>query len=66
MQRVIRVRYEDGVLKPLDRIEAREGEVLIVRIVDRGLAERLYGSLRVPREEVERVLREIEDELSVH
>ncbi len=66
MQRVIRVRYENGVLKPLDKVDAEEGEVLVVRVVRRDLAEKLYGSLRAGREEVERALREAEDELGVY
>ncbi len=28
--RVIRARYEDGVLKPLDKLDLREGEEVIV------------------------------------
>ncbi|RLI08165.1 hypothetical protein DRO24_01730 [Candidatus Bathyarchaeota archaeon] len=30
MARVIRARYEDGVLKPLDKLDLREGEEVIV------------------------------------
>ena len=30
MARVIRDRYEDGVLKPLDKLDLREGEEVIV------------------------------------
>ncbi len=48
MARVIRARYEDGVLKPLGRLDLREGEEVIVSIEERavhGLAE-LVESLR--------------------
>ena len=32
MAKVVRVRYEKGVLKPLDRLELREGEEVLVEI----------------------------------
>ena len=32
MSKVIRVRYENGVLKPLEPVELREGEELVVFI----------------------------------
>ncbi len=34
MSRVIRVRYENGVFKPLEPVELPEGKELIVRIID--------------------------------
>ncbi len=34
MSRVIRVRYENGVFKPLEPVEIPEGKELIVRIID--------------------------------
>lgn len=36
MSKVIRVRYEKGVLKPLEPLEFPEGEELLVRIIDVG------------------------------
>ena len=32
--RVVRVRYENGVLKPLEPLELEEGRELLVKIVD--------------------------------
>ena len=32
MPKVIRVRYEDGVLKPLEPLDLREGEEVLIRI----------------------------------
>ena len=66
VSKVIRVRYEDGVLKPLERLEAREGEVLLVKIVGRELAEKVFGSIRVSRERLDQVLRGVEDELGIY
>ena len=34
MSKVIRVRYENGVLKPLEPLELEEGEELLVRLID--------------------------------
>ena len=34
MVRVIRVRYENGVLKPLEKLEFEEGKELLIRIID--------------------------------
>ncbi|MCD6095155.1 MAG: antitoxin family protein, partial [Thermoprotei archaeon] len=33
MVRVIRVRYENGVLKPLEKLEFEEGKELLIRII---------------------------------
>ncbi|RLG83261.1 MAG: hypothetical protein DRO40_05210 [Thermoprotei archaeon] len=42
MSKVIQVKYEGGVLKPLNRIDARKGEIFYVRILRRGLAEEIW------------------------
>jgi len=34
MVRVIRVRYENGVLKPLEKLEFEEGKELLIGIID--------------------------------
>ena len=66
LSRVIRVKYEDGVLKPLDKVDASEGEILVVRILKRELAEKVFGSLRVDKRALEEALREAEDEIGVY
>lgn len=47
MSKVVRVRYEKGVLKPLEPLELREGEEVVVRIErldDREkLVDKFYG-----------------------
>ena len=61
MSRVIRVRYEGGVLKPLEPIELREGEEVRVRIEKdlRGRLKDLIGVLgESSEEELERYLEE--------
>jgi len=61
LSRVIRVRYEGGVLKPLEPIELREGEEVRVRIEKdlRGRLKDLIGVLgESSEEELERYLEE--------
>ncbi len=68
MSKVIRVRYEKGVLKPLEPIDLKEGEeVQVVIQSSESIAERFYGIARKHRpdldnEEFLEVLEEIEDE----
>ncbi len=64
-ERAIRARFEGGVLKPLERVELREGEELIVRIErieDRKrLLAKLHGILGpTPKELVDAALDEAE------
>ncbi len=47
MSRVIRVRYEKGVLKPLEPLDLREGEEIVVEVkVSRRGLRRFYGVLK--------------------
>jgi predicted DNA-binding antitoxin AbrB/MazE fold protein len=66
VSKVIRVKYEKGLLKPLDPLEVKEGEILLVRIIDKSLADRVLGSIRVDKRKLEEVLREAEDELGIY
>ncbi len=67
LSRVIRARYEKGVLKPLGRIEElREGDIVVVRILGRDVAEEVFGSIKIGKEKVEEVLREAEDEFGMY
>ncbi len=58
MSKVIRVRYEKGVLKPLDRIELREGEELRVAILPREFPGLLREVEAEAKEDADKVLRE--------
>ncbi len=67
MSKVIKAKYEGGVFKPLSKIEElKEGEVVVIRILGRDLADEVFGSIKVSREKVERVLREAEDEFGLY
>jgi predicted DNA-binding antitoxin AbrB/MazE fold protein len=64
--KVVRVRYEKGVLKPLDRLEVSEGEVLLIKVLRVELAERVFGSIKIDEKTLENVMREAEDELGIY
>jgi len=66
LSKVIRVRYEKGVLKPLDRVDAKEGEMLYIKILRRVLAEEVFGSIRVDKRVLGAIMREAEDEFGVY
>ncbi len=67
LSRVIRVRYEKGVLKPLDKVEFKEGEELLVKVVEaeerRRVLRRYRGVLgSVPKELLDRFMLEAEEQ----
>jgi predicted DNA-binding antitoxin AbrB/MazE fold protein len=64
--KVVRVRYEKGVLKPLDRLEVSEGEVLLIKVLRVELAERVFGSIKIDEKTLENVMRKAEDELGIY
>ena len=66
MSKIVRVKYERGVLKPLEKLDLPEGEVLIVKFIRARLAEKVFGSIKVDKETLEHVLREAEDEFGVY
>jgi predicted DNA-binding antitoxin AbrB/MazE fold protein len=61
VSKVIRVKYEKGVLKPLEPLDLREGEEVKVRI-ERSVREKLKGLIGIlgesNEEELERYLEE--------
>ncbi len=61
MSKVIRVRYEKGVLKPLEPVDLREGEEVRIKI-ERSVRERLRDLVGIlgesSEEELERYLAE--------
>ena len=61
MSRIIRVRYEKGVLKPLEPLELREGEEIRVRI-EESIREKLKGLIGVLGESSEVELRKYLEE----
>ncbi|BEP17890.1 hypothetical protein PYJP_12420 [Pyrofollis japonicus] len=67
MSKVIRVKYEKGVLKPLEPLELSEGEELLVKIIvaeeRRRLIRRHRGSLgQVPKELLDKFMLEAEEQ----
>ncbi|MCE4608547.1 MAG: antitoxin family protein [Caldisphaeraceae archaeon] len=67
MSRIIRAKYERGVFKPLSKIEElKDGEVIIIKILGRDIAEKVFSSIKIDKEKVEEALREVEDEFSLY
>ena len=69
MSRVIRVRYENGVFKPLEHVELEEGEEaeVILKTSGSSLAQKLYGIAKkrrpgLTKDEFLEVIEEIENE----
>ena len=68
MSKVVRVKYEKGVLKPLEPLNLKEGEELQIVIQPSGsIAEKFYGIARkhkpnLGKEELLEILEEVEDE----
>ncbi len=59
MIKAIRVRYENGVLKPLEKLELREGEELIVIVKSKSFYE-LSKRLRIEaKEDIDKILCEV-------
>ena len=56
--------YENAVLKPLKKLNLREGERVRVR-VERRVSDETFGVLKVKFEDIDRVLRELEDEWGI-
>jgi len=69
LSKIIRVRYENGVLKPLEPLEMKEGEVMqvILKTSKESIARKLYGIAKKRRPELtenefSEVIEEIENE----
>ena len=67
MSVIIRAKYERGVLRPLSKIkELRDGEVVIIKILGKDIAEEVFDSIKVEKEKVDRALKEAEDEFGLY
>ncbi len=69
MSKTLRARFEKGMLRPLEPLNLRDGEEVVITINEQeaGVAEKLYGIAKrrrpgITREEFARVLEELEDE----
>ena len=55
MAKTVRARYEGGVLKPLERLDLREGEEVIIRIEGRETVQGLASLIESLRKETPKV-----------
>ncbi len=58
MARVVRVRYENGVLKPLEKLDLREGEEVRVIVLPKEFFELIEEIEIEAKEDLDKVLRE--------
>ncbi len=67
MSRVIRARYENGVLRPLEPVDLREGEEVLVVVKEDlvGFARRIRQTIREHGEEPSEVLSRERDRFCV-
>ena len=61
MARVVRVRYEEGVLKPLEELDLSEGEELTVIIKGRSFYEVARDLQVEAREDVDKLVSEVRE-----
>ena len=67
MARVVEAVYIRGVLKPLEELDLEEGQRVKIVVESSGdVVEETFGLLRDKRELVEKLLRELEDEIALH
>jgi len=64
---VIRVRYEKGVLKPLEKLDLEEGEELLVKVIEVKKRRRVLRKYRgvlgpAPKELLDRFMLEAEEQ----
>ena len=58
MSKIVRVRYERGVLKPLEPLELREGEEVRIQVLPEEFPELVDKISVETNEDVDRILRE--------
>ncbi|RLG85908.1 MAG: hypothetical protein DRO39_04430 [Thermoprotei archaeon] len=58
MARVIRARYENGVLKPLEKLDLREGEEVRIVVLPKEFSELIEEIEIEAKEDVDKILRE--------
>ncbi len=61
MPRIVRVRYEKGVLKPLEPLELREGEEVRIRLLPEEFPELVDKVSVEVHDDVDKVLREVRE-----
>ena len=60
MPKVIEAIYENGVFKPLEKVNLKEG--VHAKVIVESVSDRTFGILRVRKEEIEKALEELDEE----
>ncbi|AAB90923.1 antitoxin family protein [Archaeoglobus fulgidus] len=59
MPKIIEAIYENGVFKPLQKVDLKEGEK--AKIVLESISDKTFGILKASETEIKKVLEEIDD-----
>ncbi|WP_297463857.1 antitoxin AF2212-like protein [Thermococcus sp.] len=62
MEVIVDAVYEDGVLKPKRRLKIPEGSEVRVKIIPQSISERTFGVVKLSKKEIDRIIKELEDE----
>ena len=65
-KKVIEAIYENGVLKPLEKLNLKEGERIKIKIIRGSIVEKTFGILPVKKDEIKKIIEEIENEWGFH
>jgi len=60
MPKIIEAVYEDGVFKPLQKVNLKEGERVKLKVEEMSVVDRVFGILK--EKDTLKALRELEDE----
>ena len=60
MPKIIEAVYENGVFKPLEKVDLKEGEKVRLRVEEISVVDRVFGVLR--GKDTLKALRDLEDE----
>ena len=52
--------YEDGVFKPLKKVNLKNGQKVIIHVFP-SITEKTFGVIKLDRKEVDKIIEEIED-----
>jgi len=66
MAQIIEAVYEDGVIKPLKKLNLRDKEKIRIKIMEKSIVDETFGILPVDSEKMRKIIEEVEDEWGVY
>jgi len=62
----IEVIYENGVFRPLKKVDLKEKEKMKIRVVREDIVEKTRGIMRIDKKSLDKLIEEVEDEWGFH